>query len=76
MGEPLTVGEQFEVRSELGELMRISRIAIPGALYDASVSAQTSVVVGESIINPIDPEELADVNFAKVLGDPSHSHIP
>ena len=36
-GEPLTQEEQFTFRSAFGELTRISRIARPEALYDASV---------------------------------------
>ena len=38
--EPLFPEERREVRSELGKLMRISRIARSGALYDASAAAQ------------------------------------
>ena len=36
----LTDEEQSVVRSELGELMWLSRIARPGAIYDASAAAQ------------------------------------
>ena len=45
--EPLTEDGRFVLRSELGELMRIVRIARPGALYGASVSAQTFETVGD-----------------------------
>ena len=40
-GEILTENEQTTLRSELGKLMWIARIARPGAIYDASASAQT-----------------------------------
>ena len=35
-----TEEEQSIMRSELGKLMRLSRIAWPGAVYDASAAAQ------------------------------------
>ena len=67
-GEPLTDEEQFTLRSELRELMRIARIARPGALCDASASAQTFGTIGESIVNPMDFEEVADVDIvSKVI---------
>ena len=50
MGETLAKEGEFALRSELGKLMRIARVARPGALYDASVSAQTSETIAESII--------------------------
>ena len=40
-GGILTENEQTTLRSELGKLMWIARIARPGAIYDASASAQT-----------------------------------
>ena len=39
--EPLAEAEQAILRSELEKLMRIARIARPGAIYDASAAAQT-----------------------------------
>ena len=39
--EPLAEAEQAILRSELGKLMRISRIARPGAIYAALAAAQT-----------------------------------
>ena len=39
--EALTGDEQSILRSELWELMRISRIARPGAIYDASSANRT-----------------------------------
>ena len=39
--EILTDSEQTILRSELGKLMWIARIARPGAIYDASAAAQT-----------------------------------
>ena len=40
-GEILTGNEQAALISELGKLMWVARIARPGAIYDASESAQT-----------------------------------
>ena len=45
-------------------------------MYDASVSARTSAAVGEAVVNPIDFEEVADVNVAKSIDADSYSHIP
>ena len=56
--------------------MRIARFSRPVALYDASVSAQTSEAIGESIFNMIDFEEVADVNVVKVIGANSYPDIP
>ena len=39
--EILTEAGKTILRSELGKLMRIARIARPGAIYDASAAAQT-----------------------------------
>lgn len=41
MGDLLTVEEKFTLRYERLELVWICRIARPGAVYDASVAAQT-----------------------------------
>ena len=57
MNEPVTEDGQFALRSELGGgggLMWVARIAMPGALYRASVSAQTFETVGGSVVNPPD----------------------
>ena len=76
-GEPITEEEeQFALRSDFVNLMRISRIAGPGALYDADVSASTPETIPDTIINPIDFEEIADVDVAKAIGANPHSHIP
>ena len=40
--DSLTADGKFALRSERGELMPIGRISRPGALYDATVAAQTS----------------------------------
>ena len=40
-GGILTGNEKAALRSELAKLMWIARIARPGAIYDASASAQT-----------------------------------
>ena len=47
--------------------MRIARIARPGALREASVSAQTFETVDEVVVNPIDFEEAGNVNGAKLI---------
>ena len=39
--EALTEAGKTNMRSELGKLMWIARIARPGAIYDASAAAQT-----------------------------------
>ena len=59
----------------MGEFIRISRIARPGALYGASVSAQTSETIDDAIVNPIDFDEFVDADSAKVLETNSHPHI-
>ena len=55
--------------------MLIGRIARPGALYDASVSAQTSETV-DAEISPVDFEEVVDVSVTKLLGADSYSNMP
>ena len=74
--EPRTAEEQSELRSELVKLIWIARVARPGALCDASVSAQTSEATGETIVNPIDVEESDDANVAKLIDASSYSHMP
>ena len=39
--EPLAEDAQAISRSEIGNLVRIARIALPDAIYDASEAAQT-----------------------------------
>ena len=39
--EPLAEAEHAILRSELGKLMRIARIARPGVIYEESAAAQT-----------------------------------
>ena len=56
------------------ELIRIARIAMPDASYDASVPAQTSEAVGDTILNPIDFVEIADLNLAKSSGNTKRNH--
>ena len=68
--------KKITLRSELWRLFRIARIARPGALCDASVSAQTFETSGEKLINPSDSDEIADVDLAKMIRSNSHSHIP
>ena len=56
--------------------MLIARIAMPDALYGASVSAKTFESINESITNPIDFNDVVDVYLTKAIGGISHSHIP
>ena len=48
--------------------MRISRIARPGSWYYAPVSEQIFETPDGEIINPIDFEEMVDVNSTKSTG--------
>ena len=75
MAEPSTEEEQYALLSELVELMRIARIARPGAMCDASVSAKTSETINAAIINLFDFEEIATVNLTKETGDIERHHI-
>ena len=56
--------------------MRITRIARPDALYGASVSARTSETIEESIINPIDPDEVVDANLVRAKNTGKYSRMP
>ena len=69
--EPLTESGQLALRSELAKLMRIASIARPGALYGASVSAQTSEAIG----NPSDFEEISDANMASAASAVDYPHM-
>ena len=75
MGEPLTREAQVALRSELGKLMRIARISRHCALYDASISAQTSEAAGHVVLNPIYSDEVIDVNMAKTTENPKFARI-
>ena len=77
MGEPLTPEEQFALRSEIGKMMRISRIPGNDALYGAPISAQNldGDGGGQVILNPIDCGEVTDVNIANVVGGVEFPHI-
>ena len=74
-GEPSTDAGKFTLLSIWGELMRIARITRPDALRDASVSDETSITTDGWVINPIDFEEIVDVNSTKSNGDTKHNHI-
>ena len=73
--EPLTPEGQFAFRSELGGLIRTSRIARRGALYDASSSALKCGEIEQVITNPIGFEEIVDVGIAKAAGDSKFAHV-
>ena len=49
--------------------MRAARIVRPDALYDASIPARTFEAAGQAILNPIDLDEVIDVNIANSTGD-------
>ena len=66
----------FTLRSESVGLIRISRIARPGALYDAAASAQTFEAIGETSLNLRDFAEAPDVNIASAVDMESYSRIP
>ena len=76
MEDPPTESEQFKLRSELGALMRIARIARPGSLYGASASAQTFEAIQESVVSPSNFNEIADVNLARAANARNYPHIP
>ena len=65
---PLTVDEQFVLRSQLWELTRVSRIARPAALYDAPIEDRTFGDVGRVLGNPIDSDGAAGANLTKSDG--------
>ena len=48
----------------------------PGALYDASVPAQTFETIEETITIPIELEEIVDADAAKVLETNPQPNIP
>ena len=76
MDEPLTESEQFTLRPELGGLMRIAGISRPGALYGASASERIFETIGEAIVNPIDFEEITDLNMARAASAGNYSSMP
>ena len=57
--ESLTEAGETILRSELWKLMRIARIARPGAIYDASAAAQTCTV-SEMVDISEEKEEFAE----------------
>ena len=75
MNEPLTESAQFKLRSELGKVIRIAIIARPGVTHDASASVQTFETMGGPIVNPIDFEELDDVNVARAASAANYPHM-
>ena len=74
-GEPLKEEEQFTIRSELAELMRVARIGRHGALYYASASAQTFETVDGTKINPIHCDEIVDANLTRSIGNIKRKRI-
>ena len=73
MGGPLTEAEQFTLRSELGKLRRIGRISRPGKLNGESASAQTFEAINETIISPIDFDDVVEADLTELRGTPSPS---
>ena len=74
-GEPLTSEEQFALRFEFGELMRIGRISRPGALCGASVSAHTFEAAEVGSLNQSNSDEIVGANLAKATGNIQHNRI-
>ena len=56
--------------------MRVSRISIPGAPSEASASALTFEKIEETILNPIDPGEIADLAMARAASEGNYSNMP
>ena len=63
VGDSLTAGGQFALRSEMGEQIRISRIARPVALYDDAVAARTFGDFSRYLENPSVFAETTDPNY-------------
>ena len=76
MGDPLTESEQFTLRSDAGELIRVTRIAVPDSLYGASASEQTSESIEGSVVNPIYFGEIADVDLTSAKNAKNYPHMP
>ena len=74
-GETLTSKERLALWSELSKLMRNSLISRPGALYGASISAQTVEKVTQAILNLTDSDGVGDLNVVKSVGDFKCAHI-
>ena len=74
-GESLTPSEQCALTSEFGELIWISRIAKPIALYESSIPARTFEEEENVILNPIDPDEVVGVNLAQPTEHIQYEHV-
>ena len=55
--------------------MRIDRIAIPDSLRGASVRAQTFEAEADAILNPIDSEEVVDLDLPNATEISHRKHI-
>ena len=55
--------------------MRTARISKTDAFYGASASAQNSEAIDEEVIDPIDLDEIADVNLTPAIDNIAHGHI-
>ena len=64
MGDSLIVSQQFALRSDAWGLLRISRIARPDSLYDASVAARTFWLVNRALGDPSAPDDATGSNIA------------
>ena len=67
--EPLKPQERFDLMPEACELILIARIALPGALRDASIWAQNSESIEQAVINPSDFGEIGEVGIAKATAN-------
>ena len=57
------------------KLIRVARIAIPGAFRDSPAHARNFETIGATIINPIDLAEIVDVNPTNAMGNTKHDRI-
>ena len=55
--------------------MCIARISTPGALYDASISAQNCDALGQVVLKPIYLEDVFGLNIAKSVKNIKFGHI-
>ena len=64
-GDFSTFEAQFALRSELWKLMRIARIATPGALHGASAASRTFDDVASVLENQSVSEQVDSANFVE-----------
>ena len=75
-GRTVKGSRTIRITLRIGKIKLVARIARPVALYGASASAQTAETIDETIVNPIDFEEVGDVNVARLIDMGPYSHMP